>query len=258
MDTQAISKIIHKYNEGNLSEAEETQLLQWIEEGLVNLNELHDVRSFSEKLDPYMEVDVPKHLDQRFWGWLYNNSKSAKPGWLASFLSRTFTIQTALASVVVFILGLSVGLLISNPRQSQHMASLQDEVSSMKQLMMITLMDKASTTDRLKAVTLANQLTEVNQQIIDLLLKTLREDGNTNVRLAALDALHPYVDRPMVREGLITSIEYQDSPLVLLALADLMVSIRERQSVEEFRKQLHKDLPEEVIIKLENSIEKLI
>jgi len=62
-----------------------------------------------------------------------------------------------------------------------------------------------------------------------------------------------------VREGLVQSISMQDSPLLQSAIADVMVKLQEKKSIESFRQLLtKKDLNEMVRLKIEQSIHKLI
>ncbi|HNP08876.1 MAG TPA: HEAT repeat domain-containing protein, partial [Cyclobacteriaceae bacterium] len=88
---------------------------------------------------------------------------------------------------------------------------------------------------------------------------TLNEDGNVNVRLAALDALRPYVRESNVREAIIRSIASQSSPMVQVALAELMVELQEKKSVKELRKLLEEEAtPKDVKQRIEESIQVLI
>jgi hypothetical protein len=104
----------------------------------------------------------------------------------------------------------------------------------MREMVMLSLIEKESSSDRLRAVNLTDEMDQASEQVTTALLKTLNEDENTNVRLAALDALKVYANQPIVREGLIKSIRNQRSPLVQMALAEIMVAIQEKRSVKEF------------------------
>ncbi len=59
-------------------------------------------------------------------------------------------------------------------------------------------------------------------------------------RLVTLEALTQYADNATVREGLVKSLASQDSPMVQVALADLMVKMREKRSVKALRTLLQK------------------
>ena len=58
---------------------------------------------------------------------------------------------------------------------------------------------------------------------VDALLRTVRYDPNLNVRLAAIDALGGALDSPDVGVGLIEAFEQQDSPLLQVMLASLLL-----------------------------------
>ena len=78
-------------------------------------------------------------------------------------------------------------------------------------------------------------------KVIMALLNTLDRDGNINVRLASLDVLAENSYIPEVRTGLIQSITNQDSPLVQIAMADIMIRLQEKESVEKFRQLLERN-----------------
>jgi len=102
-------------------------------------------------------------------------------------------------------------------------------------------------------------MSSASGRVTTALFKTLNEDSNVNVRLAALEALKPYVADDTVRQQLIASIAYQRSPLVQLALADLMVAIQEKKSVDALRKVLDNyNTPSEVKMVISKSIDVLI
>ena len=81
---------------------------------------------------------------------------------------------------------------------------LGQEVSDLKELMMLSLLEKESATERLKAVSLTQEMDQASQKVTSALLQTLNNDDNVNVRLAALDALKPYSSDGNVRAGIDT------------------------------------------------------
>ena len=136
---------------------------------------------------------------------------------------------------------------------------LTQQVSDLREMMVFSLLEKESATDRLKAVGLTSEMNQVSQKVTDALFKTMNQDDNTNVRLAALEALMPYAKQSSVRKELIKSIAIQDSPLVQVALAEFMVAIQEKKSVKELQKLLqNKNTPKEVVKKINESIKILI
>jgi hypothetical protein len=137
--------------------------------------------------------------------------------------------------------------------------SLSAQVSDLKQLMVLSLLQDQSASMRLQAVSYTEELKTVDQKVIEALLMTLNSDPNVNVRLATLEALAKLAPEPSVREGLVRSIENQDSPIVQSAIADIMVSLNEKSSVEPLKKLLsRKDLNQAIKNNIEQSIQKLI
>ena len=57
---------------------------------------------------------------------------------------------------------------------------------------------------------------------MEALLESVRNDPNVNVRLVALEALARQIDSPRVRAGLIDSLPRQDSPMLQVALAEIL------------------------------------
>ena len=68
------------------------------------------------------------------------------------------------------------------------------------------------------------------------LLHTLRHDTSVDVRLAALDSLRRYNNESQVRKGLVDSLQAQQSPMVQIALIDMMVEMREKSAVPHIKK----------------------
>jgi hypothetical protein len=167
-------------------------------------------------------------------------------------------------SILLLLLGLTAGYLMHKPAQTsvaynRQIDSLSSQVSEMKQLMMLSLLQDPSASQRIRAISYTEDMSNVNYKVIDALLTTLNEDPNVNVRLATLDALVNLAGEPRVREGLVRSINLQESPIMQSAIADIMVKLQEKSSVQSLQKLLSKkDLNQMVKVKIENSIQKLI
>lgn len=153
--------------------------------------------------------------------------------WIARFMPKSPVYQFAL-SVLLIGVGLGAGYWLTgrHPDTTDEVAALRQEVRDIRRLAAVSLLSQASPSERLKGVSWSAQLTQPDEKILQALLDTLNSDPNTNVRLAAVDALYLFYDRPQVKEGLIHSLALQTSPLVQLSLIDLLVEIRERRAAE--------------------------
>jgi len=145
------------------------------------------------------------------------------------------------------------------PSYSTQLDTLSVEMQQMREMMMLSMLEKPSATERLKAVNLTSQINQADEKVITALLTTLNNDENTNVRLATIDALLNYADYPEVRQGLVEAIVQQQSGMVQIALAETMVALKEKSSVEELRKLLeYNHLEDGVKERISESISALI
>lgn len=75
-----------------------------------------------------------------------------------------------------------------------------------------------------------------DKELIDLFVKTMNEDPNTNVRLASLEALSKFSGEKYVKKKLAASLTIQKDPMVQIALIRLLTKIREVSIVQELQK----------------------
>ena len=203
------------------------------------ISELKDIYESIEEL----EVPEPSEsMQSNFYNQLENYKlkrsgsglKISWPDLHEVFGLRTFVLKPAFA-VLLFLIGIITGLLIKNqPDNSELITELQNS----QKALMLTLIEQPSATARLKAVNLTNDLSGPDEVVINALFTTLNNDDNVNVRLAALEALFNYSNLPQVRKGLVESIAYQKSPLVLVTLSKAMVLLQEKGSAEKLRQLL--------------------
>jgi hypothetical protein len=140
-------------------------------------------------------------------------------------------------SAFLLLVGLGAGWLLSRGRSGgPDYASLSRQVQDMRQQMALSLLGQSSASDRLQGVSYSAAVKNPNATTLDALFKAVDTDPNPNVRLAAVDALYLFRDRPGVRERLVQSLSAQGYPLVQVALIDFLVEIREARAVEALKK----------------------
>lgn len=139
--------------------------------------------------------------------------------------------------------------------QAQQVAMKDQQIQA---LTVLSLLDMPSANKRMLAVSLANT-TQPDAVVVDALLNTLRQDQNINVRLEALDVLAQLSGQEKVRQGLIQAIGYQQSPMLQIAMANLMLQLNEKQAIEPLQNMLKQpDLMQPVRTQLETTVEGLI
>ena len=259
MNKNQIEGLIAKYNEGLADPSEILHLELLIESGEIELTRLRELVKLDESLDKFREPIPSKNLDQKFYDMLSKETSKSKRFGFGSWFSFESWIPKLAVTMVLIVIGFIGGTVLQKSTGGGEVKELAKEVSGLKEMMMISMLEKESATDRLKAVSLSEEIQGPSKKVTEALFKTLNSDPSVNVRLAALDALHNYAKSPAVREGLVRSIAQQDSPLVQVAMAEMMVSMQEKSSVKELRKILgQKTTPKEVKQRIEESIKVLI
>jgi len=260
MNAERITELIGKYNAMLADPSELMEIERLIENGDISLDDLQEIKAIEEGVFNIESPSPSLMLDDKFYEML-QRERMGKVAvyWKRFFAWPEFAPRLVLGSFML-ILGLAAGFFL-RPRagENQQIAVLGKEVSNLKELIVLSLLEKESATDRLKAVNITHDMDQSSQKVTQALLRTLNNDENVNVRLAALDALRAYINDGKVREGLIRAIANQDSPLVQISLAEIMASIHAKSSVKELEKILRdNNTPPEVKEKIRESISVLI
>jgi hypothetical protein len=255
MEADKIRQLLYTYNSGDASADDLKAIEALIEQGKIQLEDLEGLASLESQIVKLEVPQVPSSLDMKFHAMLRQEKGAHEGSWKSLFTWQQFVPRFALAAVTLLI-GLAVGYLFNSPAQKdEQIVILRNEIGDLKEMMMLSLLEKESATDRLRAVSLTQDMSQASNKVTEALLQTLNNDENVNVRLAALDALRPYSKNDKVREALIRSISLQKSPLVQIALAELMVALQEKGAVNELKKILEdKETPSDIRKKIQESI----
>ncbi len=229
------------------------------------LKENPEVANEWEKLEQtwmlFDDIDRPEpssEMDAKFEGMMagWKSSGEQQANFIEvilAWLSRSW--QVGLASLV---LGLFIGWwMLPSQNQSQNISQLSSEIQDMKKLMMLTLIEQPKAQERIRAVNIASELPSADEKVIEALITTMNMDDNLNVRLASLEALLNYGNVPEVRSALIEALKVQESAIMLVSIADALVVIQEKSSVEameQLRETIEDDLVKD---KLDESIKSL-
>jgi hypothetical protein len=119
---------------------------------------------------------------------------------------------------------------------SDQLGAMHEEIVNMRQLVALSMLKQQSASQRLEGVSWSTRMPGPDPKVLDALLRTLRYDNSVDVRLASLDALSRYGSRPEVRRGLIEALPGQQSPLVQVALIDLLVDLHDPSAVQQFKR----------------------
>jgi hypothetical protein len=178
--------------------------------------------------------------------------------WAGRLWPKRPAFQFGLALLFLAV-GLTGGFLLNPGKQGNaKIVQLERQVENMQQTVAVALLNQPSPSDRLQGVTWSYELKNPSEKTLAALLATLDSDPNINVRLAAIDALYLFYKHPGVKEGILRSLPKQSSPLVQVALIDLLVEIRERRAADAFHELIQNEqLAPEVKERARLAIQKL-
>ncbi|HYC84482.1 MAG TPA: HEAT repeat domain-containing protein [Chryseosolibacter sp.] len=234
MEKEILESLIIDYIDNKLTTADR----QRVEHELVNnpaayrlyeeLKEILHVMDHASRLEPSTK------LKAGFESILNEEVKSSGRGKTVSFYGNFYRIAAAVALLVV---GGSIGFWISKYNEQQaHMIAIQNDLANTRRLMLAMLNDDQSASKRIQGVNQTIGLETVDAQLVNALVNRLNQDPNSNVRLAALEALSRFLDEPNVKAKLIKSLETQNDPVVQIALIQLMVQIKEKSVIKELER----------------------
>jgi hypothetical protein len=117
----------------------------------------------------------------------------------------------------------------------QELTALRHELHATQEMVSLALLNQSSAAERLRGVSWSERLKEPGADVLAALVDALAHDPNVNVRLAAIDALSRWADRPDVRHGAVAALSDRSSPMVQIALIDWLVQIKEDSSRDVLR-----------------------
>jgi hypothetical protein len=135
----------------------------------------------------------------------------------------------ALAAVLLLAVGLGGGYALRG-RDSSELLQLRGEVSNMRQLVALSLLQQQGASDRLRGVSYAYRSEQNDPQVLSALLTTVDHDPSVDVRLSAVDALRNFTNSSVGRRGLEQALAKQSSPLVQIGILDQIVELRDRSA----------------------------
>lgn len=184
-------------------------------------------------MDRSAELQPGLRMRRRFEAMLSAEQRSDK-GRQIFFQPAVTRIAAAVALVLA---GIAIGYWINkNQVQQNELAEIRKELEMNKQLMLSMMENTQSASKRMQGVNVALTITSADDEVVTALVKTMNGDNNTNVRLAAVEALSKFQGEQNVRKALIESLGKQTDPVVQIALIQLLVKMKETGVVKELNK----------------------
>jgi putative zinc finger protein len=184
-----------------------------------------------------LDAEVPhERMRARFHAALaaYESRGSVVERLFAPWRGASPALRAAFAAALV-VFGVAIGRSLPSPRDDE-IADLRAEVRTVG----LALLDHQSASERLLGVAWA-QRAGAEPQAVNALLERLDYDSSESVRLAAVEALRPQLDRPEVVGGLAAALERQSAPLLQVTLANALLETGGADGEAAVRRLLERD-----------------
>jgi anti-sigma factor RsiW len=236
MDTEKFEAQLIDYIDGKLTDAERGDVEQELMRNENAFKLYEQLKEVMHAMDRAEKFEPSIQMKQRFDAALRAEIASLRPAKTIFFQPAFYRVAAAVALLVI---GGSIGFWISKYNdQQQELAAITKEMEATKAMMMTLIGNQQSASQRIQGVNVAMTIESADDDVVKALVKRMNEDPNTNVRLAALDALSKFHGEPLVRKALVESLATQKDPVVQIALIQLMVKIKEKGIVTDLQRMV--------------------
>ncbi|MCH8568771.1 MAG: HEAT repeat domain-containing protein [Balneolales bacterium] len=237
--------LITGFFQDSLSAEEAKELQKLMDEGRINrseIEELNKVYTDLEAADSVGSINSDR-MKLRFEKILHEEkSETVPPNAISSkgaVIFRQYWLAAAASALILFLAGFSAGLMFGTGQgASAELTAVQQEVERIKNTLVFQAYQRSSASERIHAVGLSSSMPHADDQLILILIHTMNNDPNINVRLASIDALRSFGAKENVRAAFIQSLGMQQHPLVQISLIDVLVDLDDREAVAEMERLL--------------------
>ena len=205
------------------------------------LDELRTSQKVLQLISKEAMVKPDDSLRINFYHMLHSEIKKSEgriavPSQISSIPWYNHSRYRIAAGFAILICGTLLGVFIHsgiiNSSNTNELKQLQSEVTALKKTAMFTMLKEESSSDRIQAVNYADDLEKPDENVIEALIKTLNQDKNVNVRMAAAYALAKFADQPSVCDSLVKSLSFQDDPILQVTLINILVEKKEKSAIK--------------------------
>lgn len=234
MESEQLESEIIDYIDGKLNDGQRAALERKLAADPEAFKVYEQLREVIGAMNRASQYEPTSRLRLGFEAALAEEVRKHSGGRQVFFTPVFYRAAAAVALVAAGILG---GYWISNyQRQQNQLLVLQKEVEATKQMMQSMLQNQLSASQRMQGVSVALQMKEADNDVVNALVRALEEDPNSNVRIAAMEALAHFEDDPAVRPALVKSLATQKDPVVQIALIQLLVQLREKSVIKDLER----------------------
>jgi hypothetical protein len=234
MEKEKMESLLIDYIDGKLNDTDKKFIEGELMQNAETKKLYEELKVVINAMEHASTINPPLSLKNSFDTMLKKEIASSKETKVVFFSPVFYRIAAAVALVVI---GGGLGYWISKYQaQQDEIVKIKKEMDATKTMMMALMQNDESASQRIQGVNVAMTIEKADGQVVKALIKAMNQDPNSNVRLAALDALSKFYFEPMVKKQLIESLATQDDPVVQIALIQLMVKMNEKKIMNDLKR----------------------
>ncbi|HLO57266.1 MAG TPA: zf-HC2 domain-containing protein [Bacteroidales bacterium] len=229
MKCEEIENLLIDYLDNQLDQSQRADVDKHIANCERCSDELKDLKEVLEKMDTE-KMELPAEtLKINFYHMLHAEIEKAPQ---VRHLNIRLFLRIA-AAIALFLAGSFTSALFMNHGKGRttEIAQLRSEMNDMKKLVMLNMLKDESASQRIQAVSYTDGLSGPDPQVLNALTKTLNQDKNINVRMAAAYSLAKFASVQAVRDTLVESLGKQTEPIIQVVLMNILVDMKEPKAV---------------------------
>lgn len=232
-DQSNVKRLLQKYRQGQTSVEEENWLSSHFVNSTIDDKDLaadaaefifyHRLKSVSLSRDFITSRILPLTAD------VPRKSYAFVPYW-----------RKVAAAVVLLLAGFGVGQFINTDKSTTKslqadMKELKAEMSSLKKIAIVSLLQEESAHKKIKALFLAGQLDNVDVDLVKMILRTAENAESINVRLTAIDVLAQRPSNDSIKFALVPLLLKQTESAVQMSILDVIRQLNDTQLLHQLR-----------------------
>lgn len=260
MKCEKIQEQLVDYIENLVSEKERIFISEHLASCQSCQQELNEMQQFLDVLAKDTMQQPSENLRANFEQLIKEEEQQNTPKVVK--LEPIFSYKTFLkyaAGIALLISAFMLGKQQNANSTNTNQVATKEIIQSQEEKQLLAMLEDDSASKRIKALDKVQQFENTDTKIIQALIDRLFFDENTNVRLAAAEALSKFSSLEMVRSSLIKALEAEQNPSIQIELIQILAKIQEKRAIKPMQKLLkNEEIPTYVKQQLESNIAQLL
>jgi hypothetical protein len=250
MKCEELEPVMIDYLDGKLDGNQNQEIEKHLETCERCLDELRDTQKMLELISDDEMIKPDDSLRINFYHMLHNEIRKNEVRTTDTILTKQIKwyekgVYRIAAGIALLIGGTFLGIIfysgINNSGRAKELSQLKSEVNALRETAMFTMLKDESSSYRIQAVNYADEIDSPDENIVNALVKTLNNDRNINVRMAAAYALARFTSQRSVCDSLVKSLSLQNDPILQITLINILVDLGEKSALETIQQIINSD-----------------